>query len=70
MCVLAGKVEGTKVSRKKRLCVLWSESPSDGALVDASKVGQPLTCKVVRGQKTLTLTVVTGDLSSRPMASR
>ena len=36
------------------------------AAVDASKVGQPLTAKVVRGDKTLSLTVVTGDLSDRP----
>ena len=40
------------------------------AAVDASKVGQPLVCKVVRGQKTLSITVVAGDLNDRPMASR
>ena len=37
------------------------------AAVDASKVGQSLTCKIVRGQKTLSLTVTAGDLSDRPM---
>ena len=35
------------------------------AAVDASKVGTPLQCKIVRGQKTLTITVTTGDLSDR-----
>lgn len=36
------------------------------AIVDSSRVGQPLQAKVVRQQRTLTLTVVTGDLSERP----
>ena len=36
------------------------------AAVDASKVGQPLVAKIVRQQRTLSLTVVTGDLSDRP----
>jgi len=35
------------------------------AAVDASKVGQPLQAKVIRQQKSMTLTVVTGDLSDR-----
>jgi S1-C subfamily serine protease len=35
------------------------------AAVDGSKVGQPLVAKIVRQQKTLTLSVVTGDLSER-----
>ena len=34
--------------------------------MDASKVGQALSVKVVRNQKTLSLNVVTGDLSDRP----
>ena len=37
------------------------------AAVDASKVGQPLTCKIVRQSKTITVTVVAGDLNERPM---
>jgi len=36
------------------------------AAVDAAKVGQPLLLKVVRGAKTLSITVITGDLSDRP----
>jgi len=36
------------------------------AIVDASKVGQALSVKVVRNEKTLTLNVVTGDLGDRP----
>ena len=36
------------------------------SIVDSSRVGQPLQAKVVRQQRTLTLTVVTGDLSERP----
>jgi len=35
------------------------------AAVDAAKVGQPLQAKVIRQQKSMTLTVVTGDLSDR-----
>ena len=38
------------------------------AVVDGTKVGQVLTVKVVRGTKTVTLTVTTGDLNERPMA--
>ena len=36
------------------------------AAVDSSKVGQPLNVKVVRGRKTLSLSVVAGDLNDRP----
>lgn len=36
------------------------------AIVDASRVGQPLQVKVIRQQRSLTLTVITGDLSDRP----
>ena len=39
------------------------------AVVDSSKVGQVLTAKVVRQQKTITLSVVAGDLSNRPPPS-
>jgi S1-C subfamily serine protease len=38
------------------------------AIVDSSRVGQPLQVKVIRQQRTLTLTVITGDLSDRPTA--
>jgi len=40
------------------------------AAVDRSKVGQPLTIKIMRGQKTLTLSCVAGDLNDRPAPSR
>ena len=36
------------------------------AIVDNSKVGQSIAAKIIRGQKTMTLSVVTGDLSDRP----
>jgi len=36
------------------------------ALVDSSKVGESLTLRIVRQQKTITLSVTTGDLSDRP----
>jgi len=35
------------------------------AAVDAAKVGQPLLAKIVRQTKTLSVTVITGDLSER-----
>jgi len=34
--------------------------------VDETKVGQPLQVKVLRQQKQISLSVVTGDLSTRP----
>ena len=41
------------------------------AIVDGSKVGQPLTARVLRGTngaaKSITITVVAGDLSDRPI---
>ena len=40
------------------------------AAVDASKVGQPITLKIVRGPRTLSLTVVAGDLNDRPQGNR
>ena len=36
------------------------------AIVDNSRVGQSLVCKVVRGQKTIAVAVTTSDLSDRP----
>ena len=36
------------------------------AIVDDSKVGQALSARVVRSSKTLSISVVTGDLSQRP----
>jgi len=47
------------------------KSAADAQLiVDASKVGQAVVAKIVRGQKTLSLTVITGDLSDRPSPTR
>jgi len=39
------------------------------SIVDASKVGQPLVAKIVRGSRSLSLNVITGDLSDRPSRS-
>jgi len=36
------------------------------AIVDDSKVGQPLSARVMRSSKSLSISVVTGDLSQRP----
>ena len=36
------------------------------AIVDGSKVGQSLSMKIIRNQKTVSLSVTTGDLSDRP----
>ena len=37
------------------------------AAVDATKVGKPLTVKIVRGQREIKITVVAGDLNDRPI---
>ena len=39
-------------------------------IVDASKVGDVLIARLTRGAKTLSITVITGDLSERPVPSR
>ena len=40
------------------------------AIVDSSRVGQTLALKLVRQQKTMHVSVVTGDLSERPTPPR
>ena len=40
------------------------------AIVDSSRVGQTLALKLVRQQKTMHISVVTGDLSERPTPPR
>jgi S1-C subfamily serine protease len=38
------------------------------AIVDQSKVGQTLTARVLRGAKSITIAVITGDLGDRPVS--
>ena len=40
------------------------------AIVDGAKVGQSLSAKIIRQQKTVSLTVTTGDLNDRPAPRR
>ena len=47
------------------------KSASDAqAVVDGSKVGDALTAKIIRQQKTIYLAVTAGDLNDRPMPAR